>query len=291
MLRWDPRPAVAARVAEARDADGWVTEEISLADPAMPATLLRPARPGPHPAVLYCHAHGGDYRLGRRELTEGSRFLQAPGYGPALAQAGFAVLCVDMPGFGDRRGEGAENDLAKALLWRGDSLLGAMLRNLGAALGYLAARPDVDAGRVYTLGLSMGAAHAFFLAALEPGVAGCAHLCMLADIAPLIDDNTHARHGFYLTLPGLLEVAEMGDVAGLVAPRPQLACHGGTDPLTPPAARDAALLRLRAAYAKTPQSLTCALDPVAGHGETAPMRVAVLDFLTRAAAPAQPFHA
>ncbi|MDF0597274.1 alpha/beta hydrolase family protein [Psychromarinibacter halotolerans] len=283
---WDPRPAAAVSRKDAAPEAGHPVETLVLRGPRgpMPATLIRPETAGPLPAVLYCHAHGGDYRLGRREMLEGSRFLHTPGYGIALANAGFAALCVDMTGFGDRRDEGDENDMAKALFWRGESLFGHMLNDLGAAFGYLAERPDVDAARIFTLGLSMGAAHAYWLAALEPRVAGCAHLCMLADIGPMIDAGAHARHGFYLSVPGLLPLAETGDIAGLIAPRPQFACHGGTDHLTPPAARDTALARLRAAYAGHDDRLTCAIDPAAGHGETAPMRVAVLDFLAQAAA-------
>lgn len=289
-----PRSASAAEIRASSHEDGHPMEEIVLNGPSgrIPATFLRPDRPGRHPAVLYCHAHGGDHRLGRRELLQGSRFLQSPGYGPALAAAGFAVLCIDLPGFGERRGEGEENALAKALFWEGKSLFGAMLNDLAAALGYLANRQEVQPRQIYTMGLSMGAAHAFWLAALEPGVAGCVHMCMLADIGPLIAAGRHARHGFYLTVPGLLKLAEMGDVAALIAPRPQLICHGGRDPLTPETAREAALDRVRAAYAADPDALTCAIDPAADHGESAPMRVAVLDFLTCAASPARPsFHA
>ena len=80
--------------------------------------------------------------------------------------------------------------------------------------------------------------------ALEPRVAAVVQLCMLADIAPLIAAGVHDRHGAYLTVPGLLPRAEIGDVAGLIAPHPQFVGHGGQDPLTPPAARDAALMRL-----------------------------------------------
>lgn len=296
LVGWPTAPkaaeAVDARVT--RDNSGHLLEELVLDGPngAIPATVMRPEASGPTPAVLYCHAHSGDRRLGRREMVMGSRFLQSPGYGPALATAGFTVLCIDLAGFGDRRSDGAEDDLAKAHFWRGGSLFGAMLSDLAAALGYLAKRSDVDAQRIFTLGQSMGAAHAFWLAALEPGVAGCVHLSMLADIDPLIEAGAAGQHGFTLTVPGLLQVAEMGDVAGLIAPRPQMICHGGQDPLTPEPARQAALARVKAAYDVLPDALTCALDPNAGHGESAHMRVAVLDFLTQAAAQTRPsFHA
>ncbi len=40
----------------------------------------------------------------------------------------------------------------------------------------------------------------------------------------------HDLHGIYLTIPGLLEVAGNGEIAGLIAPRPQLICIGDRDP-------------------------------------------------------------
>lgn len=271
-------------ISRRRDEAGHVVEELELGG-AVPATLIRPDRTGRCPAVLYCHAHGGDYALGRRELMDGSRFLQMPGFGTALANLGFAAMCIDMPGFGGRRCVGGEAALSKALLWHGKILFGQMLNDLGEALGYLTGREEIAHGHLYTLGLSMGAAHAYWLAALDDRVAGCAHLSMLADIGPMIETGVHDRHGVYLTVPGLLNLAETGDVAGLIAPRPQIVCHGGKDHLTPPSARDAALSRLRHAYraAQAEDALETMIDPVAPHGESASMRVAVLDFLARAA--------
>ena len=264
-----------------------IKDLVLVSDPPIPAVFVRPEGRGPFPAVLYCHAYGGDYRLGRRELLEGSRFLQEPGYGIALAAMGFASLCIDMTGFGDRQWEGRESAVSKSLAWWGRSLFALMLDDLSLALGYLANRDDVDAGRIYTLGLSMGAAHAYWLAALDNRVAGCAHMCMLADILPMIGSGAHDSHGHYLTVPGLLQVAETGDIAGLIAPRPQIVCHGAKDHLTPEAARVPATGRLAAAYdaAGAPEALVSVLDPEAGHQESAPMRVAVLDFLARISAP------
>ena len=126
-----------------------------------------------------------------------------------------------MPGFGDRQGEGSEAALAKAALWRGDCLFGQMLRDLRPGLGWLAAQAWAAPDRIAALGLSMGAAHACWLGALDLRIGAVAQLCMLADIGPLIETGAHDRHGIYLVVPGLLQLAEMGDIAGLVAPRPQ----------------------------------------------------------------------
>ena len=242
------------------------------------ATFQRPDHGAPpYPAVLYCHAHGGEYALGRKELTDGARWLSAP-FAPDLLAAGYAVLCVDMPGFGDRQVEGSESALAKAGLWQGRPLFGQMLAAQVAALDWLCRHKDIDAGRITTLGTSMGAALAMWVAALEPRVHSCVQLCMFANISPLIASGVHDRHGPYLTVPGLLPLADIGDVAALIAPRPQFVGLGADDVFTPPEAREPALASLRAAYHGS-DALHVHIAPGSGHLETAQMRREILCFL------------
>ncbi|MBO6637717.1 MAG: alpha/beta fold hydrolase [Roseitalea sp.] len=286
LLRMPPAngrpPSLAVRDETTRE--GICHQRIALerSGTAIAGTLLLPASTGqPAPAILYCHAHGNRYDIGAAELVEGRPALQDPPYGPLLAKRGYAVLCIDMPGFGSRQPEGTESALAKAALWRGQTLFGRMLGDLTAALDALAARPDVDPARIATLGISMGATHAYWLAALDGRIAACAHLCAFADIGPLIDSGDHDLHGIYMTVPGLLEKGDMGDVAALVAPRPQLVASGLKDPLTPLAALNPALSRLRQAYESQGASdaLTELTSPGTGHEETPEMRAAVLGFL------------
>ena len=59
----------------------------------------------------------------------------------------------------------------------------------------------VQLQRVATLGMSMGAALAMWVGALEPRVAAVAQLCMLASIEGLIETGEHDRHGLYLVVP------------------------------------------------------------------------------------------
>jgi dienelactone hydrolase len=264
--------------------DGGVAREEVVLDRGagpIPGTLLRPAADGPHPAILYCHAHGNAWAIGRREVLQGRPALNCGPYGPTLAKAGFVVLCLDMPGHGDRLAEGSEAALAKAALWRGETLMGAMLGDLAAGLDFLAAETDVDAGRIGAMGLSMGATHAYWLAALDHRVAAVAHSCAFADMGPLIEAGAHDLHGIYMTVPGLLAEGDMGDVAALIAPRPQLIAQGGRDPLTPQAAIAPALARVASAYRA--QGAAAALriigEPDAAHEETPAMRTAVLAFL------------
>jgi hypothetical protein len=241
--------------------------------------LCLPAGTGPFPAVLVIHAHGHDYGIGADELIFGRPALQGPP-GPALAAAGIAALCLDMPCFGDRRGA-SESAAAKAALWQGRSLAGQMLGECAAAIDWLSARPGIRADRIGVFGISMGATLGYWLAAVDPRVAALVQDCCLADFAALIASGAHDLHGPYLTVPGLLTLASNGTIAGLMAPRPQFVGIGEDDPLTPPEALAPALAELTAAYAATGGDLVIHREPGVGHRETPAMRRAALAFLGR----------
>lgn len=256
----------------------WVLR-LQPADVAVPAIVTRPSSAGRNPGVLYCHAHGNRYAVGKEELVAGRPALLQP-YASDLARAGFAALCIDLPCFGERD-EFEEGSLAKALLWRGQTLFGQMLAESIAALDWFAARPDIDASRIGALGLSMGATLSWWLAALDRRIVAVAELCCFADLAALVASGAHDLHGHYMTVPGLLREFQTAEIAGLIAPRPHLACVGLADPLTPPVAVDVVDAALRARYrsAGEPGAWTLLRDPSSGHQETPAMRASVLEFL------------
>lgn len=77
-------------------------------DETVPALLLRPLNCGPRGLVLYCHAHGNRFEVGKDELLLGRPALQKPPYGEVLAELGFAVLDIDHRCFGERNLGGAK---------------------------------------------------------------------------------------------------------------------------------------------------------------------------------------
>jgi dienelactone hydrolase len=270
------------------DAGNLAIEQLTFANregEAVRGVLTRPTGAGRgngrFPAILYIHAHGDRYDIGAAELLEGRPAI-GDALGPELAVRGYATLAIDMPGFGVRAGR-TESDLAKARLWRGKSLAGQMLGEQAAALSWLAAQPFVDASRIGCFGLSMGATLGYWLAAVDDRVAALAHLCCYADFETLIGLGAHDLHGIYLVVPGLLDLAANGEIAGMAAPRPQLVCIGDLDPLTPPLAVDRALAQTRAAYsaAGAGDALVLHREAGTGHRMTPAMRRAVLDFFDR----------
>lgn len=230
------------------------------------------------PAILYIHAHGGRYGIGADELLRGRPALQAP-LGPIFAKAGYVTLVIDMPCFGSRATVD-ESAAAKAKLWQGHTLAGQMLGELSSALDYLVTRPDVDADRIGVYGISMGCTFGYWLAAVDPRISMVMQLCCLADFNELVKTGAHDLHGIYLSIPGLLKLAGNGEIAGLIAPRPQLICIGDQDPLTPPHAFEPAFAQASAAYeaADAADRLVLQREARTGHQESAAMRQRVLEF-------------
>lgn len=244
--------------------------------------LTRPARSqGRTPAILYAHSHGGRLDIGARELMEGRYYLLSP-WGPLLARAGYTSLCIDMPSSGDRH-QISESSAAKAAIWYGKSLIGQMVSDHAAALTYLASRDDVDAARIGGFGISLGSTLTYWLAALDPRLKAIAHLCCYADYATLVELGAHDHHGIYLLVPGLLNHTSTGEMAGMVAPRPQLICLGEEDELTPPLSIERALPVTRGMYeaAGAADRLQVFLQPGVAHQETQEMHDLVMAFFAR----------
>ena len=265
--------------------DGYVLETLLLdlngVEP-VPAYYARPARDvEAAPAVLFNHAHGGAYEIGKEEFVAGRSALQSPPYAKVLTDLGCCALCIDAWNFGERRGR-TESELFKELLWKGQVLWGLMVYDSIRAVDYLVSRPEVDAGRIATLGLSMGSTMAWWLAALDERVGVCVDLCCLTDFHELIRTRGLDGHGIYYYVPGLLKAFDTAAINALIAPRPHLSLAGNHDPLTPPAGLDKIDAALKDVYAAhgAPEAWEL-MRFETGHFETARGRAAVLNWLQR----------
>jgi len=266
------------------DRGGFLLEKLQLAlnerEP-VPAYLVRPHGAGPFPAVLYNHAHGGRYEMGKEELVDGRPALQEPPYAEPLTRLGIAALCIDHYCFGDRR-HNRESALFKELLWRGKVLWGEMVADSVRAVDYLQTREDIDSQRIGTMGLSMGSSMAWWLAALDTRIRCCVDICCLTDFQALLEAGGIDNHSIYYFVPGLLRRFTTTSINALIAPRPHLSLAGLRDPLTPPEGLrriDEALQIVYDAHGATDGWRLVTED--VGHVETGGMRAETLTFLQR----------
>lgn len=281
-----PRDApISARLLERSERDGYQLEKLVLdlnGSQPVPAYFVKPINAsGCIPCLLYHHAHGGDYALGKDELLLGRPALTTPPYAQVLTARGWGALCIDAWLFGERH-DRSESEVFKEMLWKGQVLWGRMVYDSLRALDYLSARPDVDRARLGTLGMSMGSTLAWWTAALDARIRVCVDICCLTDYDALIAAGGLDGHGIYYYVPSLLKHFSTSKINALIAPRPHLSLAGELDPLTPPAGLERIDQELRPVYAAlgAPAAWQLRRYPV-GHQETPAMRAEVLAFLER----------
>jgi dienelactone hydrolase len=247
----------------------------------VPAYFVKPKEGTRFPTILYNHAHGGNYAIGKSELLLGRPALQKLPYAEALTSVGFAALCIDHWGFGERRGR-TESELFKENLWFGRVLWGMMVYDSLRALDYLQTRVDVDVTRLGTLGISLGSTMAWWVAALDTRIKVCVDLCCLTDFHALIQARGLDGHGIYYYVPSLLKHFTTAQINALIAPRAHLSLAGDYDPLTPPVGLDRIDAELCRVYAELGASEAWQMKryPI-GHLETAAMRSEAIAFLKR----------
>ncbi|WP_395750648.1 alpha/beta hydrolase [Prosthecobacter sp.] len=243
-----PRPPVSAfQIISREDKGAYTLETIQFDNGAgeiVKGYVFLPKTATPQskaPAILYCHWHGGQYDIGKQELLQTNATPIAAG--PALAEAGYIVLGIDAPCFGERNGRGpdgpqqkggnGEMTAAKFHLWAGRTLWGMILRDDLTALDYLCSRPEVDASRIGVTGISMGSTRSWWIMALDdrPRAAVCVG-CMTR-YEELIRAGMLKAHGIYYFVPGMLKHFDTEAVIALAAPRPMLFMTGDQDSGSP----------------------------------------------------------
>lgn len=263
--------------------DGYILErwvlDLNGLEP-VPAFLAKPRElRGRVPAILFNHSHGGGYDIGKQEFVEGRSYLQPMPYATALTDAGYIALAIDHWVFGERHHE-PEADVFKAMLWQGRVLWGMMVYDSLRALDFLLERPEVDPGRIGTLGMSMGSTMAWWLAALDERVRATVDINCLTDFQSLLARKALSLHGVYYYVPALLKHFTTAQINALIAPRAHLALAGLKDDLTPVEGLDIVEAELKRVYTELghPERWSLLRYDVA-HQETPEGRQAALTFL------------
>ena len=279
----DRNRPISATLVSREEREHFVLEKLQLdlngIEP-VPAYFIRPLNAsGRLPTVLYNHSHGGGYKIGKDEILNGREYLQSPPYARVISELGWSALCIDSWVFGERS-HTTELDMFKAMIWQGEVLWGMMVYDSLRAVDYLFSRPDVDTGRVATLGMSMGSTMAWWLAALDPRIKVTVDICCLTDFESLLKHNGQHGHGIYYYVPGLMKYFSTSQINALISPRPHLGIAGLQDTLTPVDGLDIIDANLKQVYARAghPEHWKL-LRYDCGHRETPEARNEIIQFL------------
>jgi dienelactone hydrolase len=265
--------------------DGYVLETWDLDLNGIETVAAYLARPrtvtGRVPAVLFNHSHGGGYKIGKLEFVDGRSYLQPVPYAKVLTDLGYVALCIDAWVFGERS-HTSEADTFKAMLWRGQVLWGMMVYDGLRAFDWLVGRPEVDAARVGTLGISMGSTMAWWLAALDERIKVTVDICCLTDFHTLLAKKALSLHGLYYYVPDLIDRFTTAQINALIAPRAHLGLAGLQDKLTPVEGLDIIDRELTKVYADAghPERWKLLRYDV-GHQETPEGRQEIIAWLRR----------
>ena len=155
------------------------TETISYSEggDAFDAVIARPDGPGPHAAVLVCHAWGGRDAFAEDKAQE-------------LAALGYVGAAIDVYGVGKR---GHDQPSCQALMTHLINDPQLLRRRLLAAHGAIAALQGVDAKRTGTIGYCFGGLCAILMARMGLPLRGVVSFHGLLKIGERLDEAVKAK--------------------------------------------------------------------------------------------------
>ena len=255
------------QILETRQEDGYSRQLVAiqtLPGEFMPVFVLIPHLDGnacPRP-VIALHGHGtwgAEAIVGDSQKTEISEFNRPMNYDYAgqLVKRGFLVFAPDLRGFGQRLEvpDHCDSDdpawisscysVGVNALLLGKTLLGMRVYDVMRLIDYIGTRQETSIKTLGCVGLSGGGMLTLFTTALDTRITCAVVSGYFNTFRASIMSIYHCLCNF---VPGIVQVAEMVDIAGLVAPRPLLIESGTRDAIFPVDATRQAYAKLQKIY-------------------------------------------
>jgi dienelactone hydrolase len=223
------------------------------------AYILTPSgKSGPVPAVICVpgHGRGVDDIVGIDD--KGRDRVDKDGYqhdfAIQVAEAGMAALAIEPMGFGCRRdpanikrglGRSSCQPVAGTALLVGQTMIGWRVYDVMRTIDLIATRPELDAKRVGCMGISGGGTCTLFSAAVEPRIRAAMISGYMNTFRDSVGSLAHCIDNY---VPGILNWAEMYDIAGLIAPRALFVESGRRDDIFPVQASIESFRRVSSIY-------------------------------------------
>src|SRR5579872_1189203 len=171
-----------------------------------------------------------------------------------LVERGLAAVAIEPMAFGCRRDAATKakgsaayacQPVAGSALLLGETMIGWRVFDVMRAIDWIETRPELDSNKIGCVGISGGGTCALFSAALDPRIQATLVSGYLNTFRACIMSMSHCMDNY---IPGILNWAEMYDVAGLIAPRVLFSEAGDRDPIFPVEAARESFARVKKVY-------------------------------------------
>jgi dienelactone hydrolase len=210
----------------------------------VPCHLLLPkSGRAPHPVVICLQGHttGMHISLGRAQSEADEKLIRNGDRDFALQAVaqGYAALVMEQRCFGERKDardaavrhlSGTCHHASMTALLLGRTMIGERVWDVSRAIDALETFAEIDSNRVACMGNSGGGTITFFAACMEPRIQTAMPSCSVCTFADAIGSIDHCADNY---IPSILKYFEMGDLAGLIAPRPLIIVAGREDNIFP----------------------------------------------------------
>lgn len=211
----------------------------------VPCHLLLPkADKGPYPVVICLQGHSTGMHIslanpkypGDEKSIAGDR-----DFAVQAVREGYAALALEQRCFGERMDQRPEqvkgvtktrrcfHGSLNALLL-GRTMVGERVWDVSRAIDALAEFPEVDLERVGCMGNSGGGTITYYAACMDQRIKIAMPSCSFCTYEDSIGSVDHCEDQY---IPRVLKYFEMGDLAGLIAPRSLVVVTGREDPIFP----------------------------------------------------------
>ncbi len=185
---------------------------------------------------LQGHSKGRHISLGQPKY-EGDEETISGGdrdFARQIVARGQAALAIEQRGFGERGGtpEGpACHQPAVQALLLGRTIIGERCWDVSMAIDAIEAHfPQIDMERIAIMGNSGGGTATIYAAAVDTRIAAAMPSCAFCGFLASIGAQRHCLCNY---VPGIMKDFDMGDLAGLIAPRPLVVVNGQDDGIFP----------------------------------------------------------
>lgn len=244
---WDahrPRVPLNIEEIERQETDSYVRRKLVFAsEPGadVPCQLVIPkgvTAPMPAMICIQGHASGMHISIGQKKYPEDEQSPERDrDFAIQAVREGYVALAIESRAFGERaetlqerRSQNGCEDAAMHALLLGRPLACERAWDVSRAIDLLATLPEVDSARIGCMGHSGGGTTTFYAACVDNRIKLALLSCSFSTYADSIFRIYHCTDNF---IPGILTVAETGDLAGLIAPRKLLVVAGRDDEIFP----------------------------------------------------------